>query len=157
MEVSPHAFLHPGMHQASTSGIAVQLARQSNTAVDATPRQVARSVCGRHHHARQSWRRLHCDIKCSCGQVSCGNGQGHSVFKFNTDESQGLRRLGSQPAASRRNVGMACPSQQPNGGIASRRHHVGDMATAHLRAVFIKRHIADPMGLVFNLTGCKFW
>ena len=27
--------------------------------------------------------------------------QGHSVFEFNTDESQCLRRLGSQPAASR--------------------------------------------------------
>src|SRR6266446_2966196 len=76
--------------------------------------------------------------------------QGHSVFEFNTDESQCVRWLGSQPAASRRNVGMACPPQQPDGGIASRRHHLWDMATAHLRAVFIKRHIADPMGLVLN-------
>jgi ATP/maltotriose-dependent transcriptional regulator MalT len=44
--------------------------------------------------------------------------QGHSVFEFNTDESQCLHRLGSQPAARRRNVGMTRPSQQPNGGIA---------------------------------------
>ncbi|HSX79404.1 MAG TPA: hypothetical protein VLQ80_12650, partial [Candidatus Saccharimonadia bacterium] len=43
-------------------------------------------------------------------------GQGHSVFECNTDESQCLRRLGSQPAARRRNVGMTRPSQQPNGG-----------------------------------------
>jgi 2-keto-4-pentenoate hydratase len=33
--------------------------------------------------------------------------QGHSVFEFNTDESSCLRRLGSQPAASRRYVGLA--------------------------------------------------
>src|SRR5712691_7511072 len=79
------------------------------------------------------------------------DGQGHSVFKFNTDESQCLRRLGSQPAASRRNVGMARPPQEPNSGIAERRHHLRDVATAHLRAVFIKRHIAYPMGLVLNL------
>jgi hypothetical protein len=77
--------------------------------------------------------------------------QGHSVFEFNTDESQCLRRLGSQPAASRRNVGMARPPQEPNSGIAERRHHLRDVATAHLRAVFIKRHIAYPMGLVLNL------
>ena len=37
--------------------------------------------------------------------------QGHSVFEFNTDESQCLHWLGSQPAASRRNVGMARPPQ----------------------------------------------
>src|SRR5712692_8489787 len=77
--------------------------------------------------------------------------QGHSVFEFNTDESQCLRRLGSQPAASRRHVGMARPPQEPNSGIAERRHHLRDVATAHLRAVFIKRHIAYPMGLVLNL------
>jgi hypothetical protein len=35
--------------------------------------------------------------------------QGHSVFEFNTDESQCLCRLGSQPAASRRYVGFARP------------------------------------------------
>jgi hypothetical protein len=52
------------------------------------------------------------------GQDTTGLTQGHSVFKYNTDESQGLRRLGRQPTASRRNVGMARPSQQPNGGIA---------------------------------------
>jgi hypothetical protein len=44
--------------------------------------------------------------------------QRHSVFEFNTDESQCLRWLGSQPATSRRDVGMARPPQQPNGGIA---------------------------------------
>ncbi len=35
--------------------------------------------------------------------------QGHSVFECNTDESQCLRRLGSQPAASRRSGGLARP------------------------------------------------
>jgi hypothetical protein len=39
----------------------------------------------------------------------CVRGQGHSVFEFNTDESQCLCRLGSQPAASRRSVGFARP------------------------------------------------
>src|SRR6266446_4465474 len=76
--------------------------------------------------------------------------QGHSVFECNTDESQCLRWLGSQPAARRRNVGMARPPQEPNGGSAERRHHVRDVATAHLRAVFIEGHIADPVRLVLN-------
>jgi hypothetical protein len=35
--------------------------------------------------------------------------QGHLVFKFNTNESQGLRWLGRQPAAGGGNVGMARP------------------------------------------------
>ena len=56
--------------------------------------------------------------------MPCVQRQGHSVFEFNTDESQCLRWLGSQPATSRRNVGMARPPQQPKGGIASRRHLV---------------------------------
>jgi len=43
--------------------------------------------------------------------------QGHLVFQFNPDESQRLCRLGRQPAASRRNVRMAGPPQQANGGV----------------------------------------
>ena len=43
-----------------------------------------------------------------CGRL-CLDRQGHSVFEFNTDESQCLCRLGSQPAASRRSVGFARP------------------------------------------------
>jgi hypothetical protein len=35
--------------------------------------------------------------------------QGHSVFEFNTDESQCLCWLGCEPAASRRYIGFACP------------------------------------------------
>ena len=76
--------------------------------------------------------------------------QGHSVFEFNADESQCLRWLGSQATASCRNVGMARPPQEPNGGIAERRHHLWDVATAHLRAVFIEGHIAYPVRLVLN-------
>ena len=34
---------------------------------------------------------------------------GHSVFEFNTDESQCLCWLGCEPAASRRYIGFACP------------------------------------------------
>ena len=76
--------------------------------------------------------------------------QGHSVFEFNTNESQCLHRLGGQPAASRRNVGMARPPQEPNGGIAERCHHLRDVATAHLGAVFIECHIAYPVRLVLT-------
>src|SRR5215831_19933736 len=90
------------------------------------------------------------DIYCSPLPYSASLRQGHSVFEFNTDESQGLRRLGSQPAARRCNVGMACPPQEPNSSIAERRHHLRDVATAHLRAVFIEGHIADPVRLVLN-------
>ena len=47
------------------------------------------------------------------GAVSelAGSFRAIQVFKFNTDESQCLHWLGSQPAASRRNVGMARPPQ----------------------------------------------
>src|SRR5262249_7332174 len=74
--------------------------------------------------------------------------QGHSVFEFNTDESQCLRRLGCDPAASRRYIGFARPPQEPNSTIAERRHHLRDVATAHLRAVFIKCHITYPVQFV---------
>jgi transposase-like protein len=71
--------------------------------------------------------------------------QGHLVFQYNPDESQRLCRLGRQLAASCRNVRMACPPQQSNRGVAERRHDLGDVATAHLGAVFIEGHIAHPM------------
>src|SRR6516165_12370605 len=76
--------------------------------------------------------------------------QGHSVFEFNTDESQCLRRLGCEPAASRRYIGFARPPQEPNSTITERRHHLRDVATAHLRAVFIKCHITYPVQFVLN-------
>jgi hypothetical protein len=44
--------------------------------------------------------------------------QGHLVFQFNPNKSQRLCRLGRQPAASRRNVGMSRPPQEANGGVA---------------------------------------
>src|SRR5205823_4117625 len=71
--------------------------------------------------------------------------QGHLVFQYNPDESQRLCRLGRQLAASCRNVRIACPPQQANRGVAERRHDLGDVATAHLGAVFIEGHIAHPM------------
>ena len=40
-------------------------------------------------------------------QAGCSHG--HSVFEFNTDESQCLCWLGCEPAASRRYIGFACP------------------------------------------------
>src|SRR5712691_12413229 len=76
--------------------------------------------------------------------------QGHSVFECNTDESQCLRRLGSQPAASRCHVALACPPQEPHGGMAERCHHWREVATAHLRAVCIAGHIAYPVRRVLN-------
>ena len=60
---------------------------------------------------------------------------------------------------------MACQPEQSNRGVAERRHDLGDVATAHLGAVFIERHIADPMRLVLYVpmtshqlqqtTGCR--
>ena len=44
--------------------------------------------------------------------------QGHLVFQCNSDESQRLCRLGSNPTARRSNVQMARGSQQTNGGVA---------------------------------------
>src|SRR4029453_231219 len=81
----------------------------------------------------------------------CGMTQGHLVFQFNPDKGQSLYRLGSQPTASSRNVRMACPPEQANRGVAKGGHNLGNVATAHLRAVLIERHIADPMRLVLNL------
>src|SRR5262249_23089862 len=76
--------------------------------------------------------------------------RGHLVSHCNPDESHRLYRLGRQPAASCRNVRMACPPQQANGGVAQRRHDVGNVAAAHLGAVFIEGDIAYPMRLVLN-------
>jgi hypothetical protein len=70
--------------------------------------------------------------------------QGHLVFHFNPDERQRLYRLGSQPTARCCHVRMACPPEQANRGVAEGGHDLGHVATAHLRAVFIERHIADP-------------
>ena len=44
--------------------------------------------------------------------------QGHSVLECNADKRQRLSWLGRQPAACRRNVGMARPPQQPNHRVA---------------------------------------
>ena len=77
--------------------------------------------------------------------------QGHLVFQFNPNEGQSLYRLGSQPTASSRNVRMACPPKQANGSMASRGHALGNVATAHLRAVLIEGDIAAPVRLVLNL------
>jgi hypothetical protein len=45
---------------------------------------------------------------------------------------------------------MACPAAQPNDRVA-RRHDLRDVATPHLGALCVKRHILDPMGLVLDL------
>ena len=45
-------------------------------------------------------------------------GQGHSVFQFHTNKGQCQFRLSREAAARGRNVGGACPLQQPNRGIA---------------------------------------
>jgi len=52
------------------------------------------------------------------GSTSPREAQGHSVFQFNTNEGQCQVRLGREAAARGRNVGVACPSQQSNRGIA---------------------------------------
>ena len=51
------------------------------------------------------------------GKLTLWTSQGHLVFQCNPDERQRLCWLGSQPAASRRNVGMPCPPEQANRGI----------------------------------------
>jgi hypothetical protein len=51
-------------------------------------------------------------------------------------------------AARRRHVRIACVPEQTNRRLASRCPNLGHVATAHLRAVFITRDLADPMRLV---------
>src|SRR5437764_7334247 len=58
-----------------------------------------------------------CRNKLCWVQVMLDGRQGHLVFQCNPDERQRLCWLGSQPAASRRNVGMPCPPEQANRGI----------------------------------------
>ena len=113
--------------------------RMASTCDDGPAREVIRGVALEH------------ELRLYAVSSAFSGLQGHLVFQYNPDESQRLCWLGSQPAASRRNVRMARPPQQPNRGIAERRHDLGDIATAHLRAVFIERHIADPMRLVLNV------
>jgi hypothetical protein len=76
--------------------------------------------------------------------------QGHLVFQCNPDESQRLERLGGPPPARRRHVRIACVPEQTHRRVASRCHDWGHVATAHLRAVFITRDLADPRRLVCN-------
>ena len=77
---------------------------------------------GCRHQGLRDFYELGCGKKClgvaggaSTGRVIlstlwCGpQDQGHLVFKFNTNESQGLRWLGRQPAAGGGNGGMARP------------------------------------------------
>jgi hypothetical protein len=77
--------------------------------------------------------------------------QGHSVFQCNPNASQCLSRLSRPLAACCGHVGMACPSQHPDGRLAQRGPDLWDIATAHLGAVCSTRHIAHPRGLVFNV------
>src|SRR6516162_5791073 len=100
---------------------------------------------GRGRHPKAPWQSV-----TAWRQSLPADAQGHSVFEFNTDESQCLRRLGCEPAASRRYIGFARPPQEPNSTITERRHHLWDVATAHLRAVFIKCHITYPVQFVLN-------
>src|SRR5262245_59223466 len=77
--------------------------------------------------------------------------QGHSVFQLNTNEGQCQVRLGREAAARGCNVGVACPSQQPNRSIAQCCHPLGNVPTADLRTIFLEGHIANPMQSVLNL------
>lgn len=47
-------------------------------------------------------------------EPACARPQGHSVFHHNTNKVQGRLRLCREMAAGRRNVGMACPADQPD-------------------------------------------
>ena len=97
----------------------------STTVIRHETRYIRRShvLCGGNSGHKPAERHIE-DVpnhRCHC----CRNGapcacvwQGHLVFQYNPDESQRLCRLGRQPAASRRNVGMPRPSQQANRGVA---------------------------------------
>src|SRR5262249_22887511 len=69
----------------------------------------------------------------------------------NADKVQGCARLRGETSAARRHVCVTCPAHQSNNRVAQRRHDLWDIATPHLRAIFIKGHIPDPMGLVLNM------
>ena len=46
---------------------------------------------------------------------------------------------------------VSCPVPQSNGRVAQCRHILWDMATPYLRALFIKGHIPEPIGVVLNV------
>jgi hypothetical protein len=46
---------------------------------------------------------------------------------------------------------MARLTHQPNDRFAQRRHHLREVATPSLGLIFVDGHIADPMGLVFDV------
>ena len=48
------------------------------------------------------------------------------------------------------NVFHVCQTKQPNYGVSQRCHHLGGAVFANLRAVFVKRAVADVVDLVFN-------
>ena len=60
--------------------------------------------------------------------------------------------LAGPPTGGQAAAMLVCPAhlEQANRGVVERRHRMGDVATAHLRAVFIERHIADPMRLILE-------
>src|SRR5688572_31837135 len=77
--------------------------------------------------------------------------QGHSVFQYDADERQGGPGLGCKTTAGCCNVGIARPPHQADDGMAQGGHHLRDIATPHLGAIFIKGDIPDPRRLVLNL------
>ena len=47
-------------------------------------------------------------------------------------------------------VGGAHRAQEAKGCVAQRRHNLGDGPGAHLRAILVKGHVADPVGTVLD-------
>lgn len=76
--------------------------------------------------------------------------QGYSVLQCNTDEFKSQRWLRSESATRRCNVWIPGPAHQPNDRVAKGGHPLRDVATAHLRPIFIEDDLADPMGLVLD-------
>jgi len=66
------------------------------------------------------------------------------------DEAQGPSDLPSTPTQPGGDVGAPGETQQRDGEVAEGGHDVRPRAGAHLRAIFVEGHVADPVEAIFD-------
>ncbi len=84
-------------------------------------------------------------------QAQEGQIQGHLVLEREAEQGESRPGLGRIVAAGSGNIGGARAAQQTNHGTAQGRQRLGNGRRAHLGAIFIKRDIADPVALGFDV------
>lgn len=72
-------------------------------------------------------------------------------FHLDTNEGEGVGRIGRVVAAGGRAVRCPGAAQNANREVAQCGHHLGDAAGADLRAILIERHIPHPMRPIFHV------